>query len=165
MIHKQQLCRSFSVKLSFEWAPKDLMVKFIDCLIRLPNLKTLEILSVSSRAPISKALKWKHAIFPTIRELRITHDCHHFIRNCPNLENLTLTDGFDIYSPDTVRSHGVGLKRIAGVNVFTRHYGEGVGGESEQIVQSEQPLREDPSQRLLGAARTFGRSALSIAPT
>jgi len=141
------------------------MVKFIDCLVRLPNLKTLEILNVSSRAPILKALKWQHAIFPTIRELRITHQCHYFIRNCPNLENLTLTDGFDIHSSGTVRSHGMGLKRIGGVNVFTRHYGQGVRGESEEIVQSEQPLRGGPSQRLLGAAQTFGRLGLLIAPT
>ena len=105
------------------------MTKFIDCLVRLPNLKTLEILSVGSRAPISKALNRKHARFPSIQELRITHACHRFIRNCPNLESLILTDGFDIHSPHTIRSHGMGLKRVAGVSVFSRHYGQGVRGE------------------------------------
>ena len=126
------------------------MTRFIDCLVRLPNLKTLEILGASSRAPISKALKWKHAVFPSIRELRITHECHHFIKNCPNLENLTLTDGFDVHSPDTVRSHGMGLKRVAGVNVFTRHYGQGVYGESRQIIQSERPLKRGHDSGCLG---------------
>ena len=105
------------------------MTKFVDCLVQLPNLKTLEILSISSRDPISKALKQEHARFPSIRELRITHDCHHFVRNCPNLENLTLTDGFDIFSPYTIRWYGTGLKRIAGVDVSTRHYWNGVYGE------------------------------------
>lgn len=94
------------------------MTKFVDCLVRLPNLKTLEILSASSRAPISKALKRKHAIFPSIRELRITQACHHFIRNCPNLEDLTFVTGLDIHACATVRSHGKGLERVAGVNVY-----------------------------------------------
>ena len=74
------------------------------------------ILKVSSRKPISKALKRKYATFPSIRALRITHACHFFIRNCPNLEDLTFTDGFDTYAPATIRSHGKGLKRLAGVD-------------------------------------------------
>ena len=95
------------------------MTKFVDCLVRLPNLKTLEVLRVSSRAPISKALKRKHATFPSIRALRITHACHHFIRNCPNVEDLTFTDGLDTHAPDTVRLHGRGLKRVAGVDAYS----------------------------------------------
>jgi len=102
------------------------MTIFVDCLVQLPNLKALEILSVSSRAPISKALKRKYAVFPSIRELRITNACHHFIRNCPNLENLTFTSGFDTHAPVTVNSHGKGLKRVAGVDVYC---GRGVYGE------------------------------------
>jgi len=103
------------------------MTKFVDCLVQLPNLKTLEILGVSSRGPISKALKRKYAIFPSIHELRITYACHHFIRNCPNLENLTFTDGLDMHSPASVRSHGGGLKRVAGVDL---NPGRGIYGES-----------------------------------
>ena len=95
------------------------MTKFVDCLVRLPNLKTLEILRVSSRGPVSKALKRKYARFPSIRELRITHACHHFIRNCPNLENLIFTNGLDMHSPASIRSHGGGLKRIAGVDIYS----------------------------------------------
>jgi len=97
---------SFSVETCFWWAPEDLMSKFVDCLVQLPNLRTLETLNVSSRVPVSKALEWKHARFPSIRELRITHACHHFTRNCPGLENLTLTNGFGMHSPASIRSHG-----------------------------------------------------------
>jgi len=120
---------AFSVQLHFSWAPEDLMTKFVDCLLRLPNLKTLEILGVGARAPISKALKRKHTIFPSIRELRITHACHHFIRNCPNLENLIFTNGVDTHSPATVRSHGGGLKRVAGMDYHTSRCGWGICGE------------------------------------
>jgi len=105
------------------------MTKFVDCLLRLPNLKTLEILRVDSRTPVPKALKRKSAQFPSIRELRITQECHHFIRKCPNLENLTLTDGFDKHSVATVSSHGGGLKRFAGMDVYTNYCGQGIKGE------------------------------------
>ena len=96
------------------------MTKFVDCLVRLPNLKTLEILGVGARAPVSKALKRKYAVFPSIRELRITPACHHFIRNCPNLDDLTFTCGLDSHAPSTILSHGKGLKRIAGVVLYSR---------------------------------------------
>lgn len=102
------------------------MTRFVDCLVRLPNLKTLEILSVSSRAPIPKALKRKYAKFPSICELRITHACHHFIKNCPNLETLTFVNGLDTHAPVTICSHGGGLKRITGVDAY---HCQGAGGE------------------------------------
>ena len=159
--HEHQPYRTFSVELPFSIAPEDLMTKFIDCLVRLPNLKTLEILSVSSRAPISKALRRKYAIFPSIRILRITHACHHFIRNCPNLEDLTFTTGLDTHAPTTIRSHGKGLRRIAGVDVYCPL---NLSGELEKIVWSGKSLRGVVSQRLFGAARTFERSALLVAP-
>lgn len=93
------------------------MIKFVDCLVRLPNLRTLEILGAGPRAPISKALKRKYATFPSIRELRITPACHHFIKNCPNLETLTFTRSLDTHAPTTVLSHGQRLRCIRGVPV------------------------------------------------
>jgi hypothetical protein len=111
----------FSVDLSFFHAPEDLVTKLVDCLVRLPNLKTLEILSAGSRAPISKALKRKYAVFPSIRELRITPACHHFVRKCPNLDSLIFTSTMDTHAPSTIRSHGGGLKRLAGVTVYDRN--------------------------------------------
>ncbi|KAF9782909.1 hypothetical protein BJ322DRAFT_180839 [Thelephora terrestris] len=113
--------RIFSVDLSFFHAPEDLVTKLVDCLVRLPNLKTLEILSAGSRAPISKALKRKYAVFPSIRELRITPACHHFVRKCPNLDSLIFTSTMDTHAPSTIRSHGGGLKRLAGVTVYDRN--------------------------------------------
>lgn len=134
------------------------MTEFVNCLVRLPNLKTLEILSASPRAPISKALRRKHAIFPSIRELRISQACHHFIRNCPNLENLIFTSVLDTHAPTTVQSHGKGLRRIAGVDVYSPWslHGELV----KKAILSGFSLKGGVSQRSVGAARIFRRSAL-----
>ena len=93
------------------------MTKFVDCLVRLSNLKTLEILGAGPRAPISKALKRKYATFPSIRELRITPACHHFIKNCPNLDSLIFTRSLDTHAPATILSHGERLRSITGVPV------------------------------------------------
>jgi hypothetical protein len=115
--HERRISRTFSVYLHLSLAPEDLITKFVECLVRLSNLKTLEILGAGPRAPISKALKRKYATFPSIRELRITPACHHFIKNCPNLENLTFTRSLDTHAPATILSHGERLRRITGVPV------------------------------------------------
>ena len=112
---EQYFYSTFSVRLPPMRYPQDLIDKFVECIVRLPNLKTLEVLEVRARAPISKALRRKHAIFPTIRELRITPACHHFIRKCPNLKDLTFTTTMDTYAPSTLLAYGKGLRRVAGV--------------------------------------------------
>lgn len=127
LAHKWYLSRAFSVYLHLSLSPEDLMIKFVDCLVRLSNLRTLEILGAGPRVPISKALRRKYATFPSIRELRIAPACHHFIKNCPNLESLTFTRALDTHAPATVLSHGKGLKRIAGVPV---HRWRGMHGKS-----------------------------------
>lgn len=101
------------------------MVKFVDCLVRLPNLKTLDILGAGPRTPISKALKRKYATFPSIRELRIVPACHHFIKKCPNLETLIFARTLDRHAPSTVLSYGGGLKRVAGVSIHNRNHMNG----------------------------------------
>ena len=106
-------------------APPDLMTKFVECLVRLPNLKTLEILGARPQALISKALECENAVSPSIRELRIGSANHHFIKNCPNLENLILTS-LDLVALSTILWHGGGLKRAAGVPID--HY-RGMSGE------------------------------------
>ena len=116
--HKWYLPRTFSVCLHLSLAPEDLITKFVECLVQLSNLKTLEILGAGPRAPISRALKRKYATFPSIRELRIIPACHHFIKNCPNLESLTFTRPLDTHAPATIISHAKGLRRIAGVAVY-----------------------------------------------
>jgi len=123
--HKQYVSRTFSVHLYFQRAPEGLMETFVNCLLRLPNLRTLEILGAGPRVPISTALKRKHVTFPSIRELRITSAAHYFIRNCPNLEDLTFTSGLDTHAHTTVLLHGKGLKRIAGVDVYSWHGAHG----------------------------------------
>jgi len=138
---------------------------FVDCLVRLPNLKTLEILGMNSVVPISNTLERKCARFPSIRELRIIRACHDFIRHCPNLENLTFTDGFDTQSPATVRSHGGGLKRVGGALMYAGYCVESLYGELRTNRLICATAQRGATQRLPGAVRTFRRSASLAAST
>ncbi|KAF9645681.1 hypothetical protein BDM02DRAFT_3189524 [Thelephora ganbajun] len=109
--------QALSVDLSFKDAPNDLMKKFIDTLVRLPNLRMLELLSVSHRSPVTTGLKRKCAHFPSIREMTVCSMYPDFIRSCPNLESLTFRRGFVLHSYATISSYGAGLKRVRGVDV------------------------------------------------
>ena len=104
--------------LSFKNAPKDLMTKFVDVLVRLPSLRTLELLAITHRSPVSRGLKRKCASFPSIREMTVCPMCPDFIRSCPNLESLTFRHGFGKRSIDALSSYGEELKRVRGVDSF-----------------------------------------------
>lgn len=106
--------------LCFKDAPKDLMRKFVDTLVRLPNLRTLELLSVSHRSPVTKGLKRKCAKFPNIREMIVDDVYPDFIKSCPNLRSLTFRHGFSSFACVAIPLYGAELKRVAGVD-FIRY--------------------------------------------
>jgi len=104
------------------------MTKFVDVLARLPNLRTLELLDVSHRSPVTRGLKRKCAKFPNIREIIICSTYPDFIRSCPNLESLA----FRHATPDdynALSSYGAELKRVGGVDISSLD----VGCESQNI--------------------------------
>ena len=72
--------------------PEDSIRKFIECLARLPNLKVLEIFPSSSDYSIERELKRRCAQFTSIRELRVEDSLMKFIRNCPNVESITILE-------------------------------------------------------------------------
>ena len=93
------------------------MKTFIDVLVRLPGLRTLELLGVDKRGPVSRGLKRKCAIFPSIREMTVCSVYPDFIKSCPNLEGLTFRyDHGEGYS-EALQLYGAKLKRIRGVKV------------------------------------------------
>jgi len=94
------------------------MTKFVDVLVRLPNLRTLELLSSTHRSPITRALKRKCANFPTIRELTLCTVSFVFMKTCPNLENVTFRHGFGQAATDPLSLYGAGLKRLKGVLTY-----------------------------------------------
>ena len=102
--------------LSFNGAPKDLMGKFVDILVRLPNLRVLDLLLVTHRSPVTRGLKRKCARFPNIREMTICSGYPDFIGSCPNLESLTFRHGLGQSSPTILTSYGAELKRVRGVD-------------------------------------------------
>ena len=103
------------MNLAFKGAPDNLMTKFVDVLVRLPNLRTLHLLAISHRDPVTRGLRRKCAKFPNIREMTVCSIYPDFIKNCPNLESLTFRNGFLLYSRAIISSHGAGLKRVRGI--------------------------------------------------
>ena len=122
--------------LSFKNAPKDLMTIFVDALVRLPNLRTLELLYVSHRSPVTRGLKRKCAKFPSIREMTVCILYPDFIRSCPNLESLTFSYGFGKNSSDALNSYGAGLKRVR----LDTPIGLGTEGEFSEEPSDPRPL-------------------------
>lgn len=119
--------RALSVDLNFMDSPKDLMTKFIDCLVRLPNLRTLEIFSTTHLGPITRGLKRKCAQFPSIRELGISNSTVKFVGSCPNVESIIVTDGLSWDGAPILSSYGKGLgklRRVVGINECYVRQGE-----------------------------------------
>jgi len=113
------LCRTLSVDLQFRDAPKDLMTKFVECLVRLPNLRTLEVFGASHVGPITKGLKRKCVRFPSVRELWISDKMVKFVGSCPNVESLITQDGLSWDSIGMLSSYRKELghlKRVIGMN-------------------------------------------------
>ena len=112
--------------LYFVDAPKDLMAKFVDCLILLPNLRTLEVFNTNNVDHVTRGLEWKRAQFPTICELIVDNSLILFVGRCPNVESITVMSA----SRTCVESlilHGKGLKRlkrVAGVHRTDIYRGE-----------------------------------------
>jgi hypothetical protein len=103
------------------------MTKFIDCLVRLPNLRTLEVFSATHVGPITKGLKRKCARFPGIRELGISNATVKFVGSCPNVESIIVTDTLTWDGAPVLNLYGrtLGkLKRVMGIHESFVHHGE-----------------------------------------
>ena len=106
------LHRTISVDLYFIEAPRDLMTKFIDCLIQLPNLRTLEVFSTDDADSLAKGLKRKSARFPGIRELGISDKTAQFLGSCPNVETIMILRRFTSQGATILSSYGGELKKL-----------------------------------------------------
>ena len=152
--------------LSFDNAPKDLMRKFIDVLVRLPDLRTLELLSSTRTKPIMNALKRKCANFPSIREITVGGSvCPDFMKACPNLESVTFRDDFGKIDTDALSLYGAGLKRVKGVLTYHGHSWS-VECESLRVLPDpRQLLNALELQLLCGVVRCFRKSRLTFLST
>ena len=91
----------------------------------MPNLKALEILGATdiSIHAINRELKLGRARFLSIRELTLEapllRKLMEIIRNCPNVESITVGVGYPLWYHDLGVIQGEaqrGLKRITGVH-------------------------------------------------
>ena len=102
---------------------KDLMTKFVDCLVRLPNLRILDIFVPGSIDLTKQEFKRECARFPSIRELLVCSSLVEFVGNCPNVESVMIT-GSLIQHIEILCLHGKRLRRVAGVNKNNVRRGE-----------------------------------------
>lgn len=102
---------------------------FIDCLVRLPNLRTLDILSCSHTNLVTRELN-ECVRLPSIRELGVGNSSVMFIGSCPNVESVESvipTFGLSRDVAKILSSYGKGLeklKRVAGVEEDSLQPGE-----------------------------------------
>ena len=97
------------------------MEKFVDCLIRLPNLRVLEIYSATDPVPITRELERRCAQFPSVRELAVGDLSMAFVGSCPNLESIRILTNSTAGIASLV-SYGKGLKRLKRVSGMTSEY-------------------------------------------
>ena len=96
---------------------RDLLTIFIDCLVRLPNLRILEIFTPN--VSLGASLERECARFPSIRELWVMGSSTSLVRYCPNVESLTVT-GLGPQDPGVLHLYGCHLKklkRVAGISL------------------------------------------------
>jgi len=146
--------QALSVDLNFTDSPKDLMTKFVDCLVRLPNLKTLEIFGTTHLGPITKGLKRKCARFPGISELGISNATVKFVGSCPNVETIIATDGLSWDGAPILSSYGKTLeklRRVVGINeCYVRQVVQGCPDLQEICIKSTIGMSDMNDMRVTG---------------
>ena len=106
--------------VDFVGGPYRVAKLFVECLTTLPNLHTLEIVSMSERRIvqfIATALEKKKKKVQQVRTLVLPPAAHWLLRYCPNVEDLTCCDA----KPDErfVESLAVGgLKHVTRFSVL-----------------------------------------------
>ena len=113
-----------SVDLDLCDGPHDLMTKFIDCLVLLPNLKALEVFC---HRQFLAEIGWESTRFPSVRELVVEDATATLVGCCPNVESVVVTNGLYSDDPATLNLHGKRLeklKRFVGVRVPSIELGE-----------------------------------------
>ena len=113
--HEALLSRALSVDLSFTDVPEDLMTKFVDCLVQLPNLRTLEVYSTSHIHRVRRGLERECARFPNIRELWAGVVLEELLGCCPNVESVAVLGGLFSGTPSSRGIELKNLKRVAGI--------------------------------------------------
>ena len=111
-----------SMDLNFESPPGDLPKKFVECLVLLPNLNTLEIFSTGHGELYLGGFRWGSIRFPGIRELEIDRMTMELVGRCPNVESVTVRRPFSSRGVAFLGSYGKGLKklkRVVGVHEGT----------------------------------------------
>ena len=124
------------------------MIKdFVDCLTRLPNLRTLEIFSPHNNSLVTEEFERVCAQFPSIRNLGVSRVSVP-VRSCPNVESIAVTGGY-FTDVGMLCSYGKQLRRVAGTSrqhVWRGKFRDSLSSEATntimQVVEGCPDLRE-----------------------
>jgi len=133
--HDVSPCRAISVDLWFTDTTEDLMTIFVDCLVRLPNLRTLDVFSTNRIGLVTKGLQRECAKFPSIRGLWAS-SVPVLFKNCPNVESATASGGL-FPDVEVLCVYGKRVRRFAGV-----HKHDVWRGELRDTSLSEAPIHQ-----------------------
>lgn len=87
--------RTMTVDLACD-GTKEILKTFARCLAVLPNLHTLEVVSMAVHYSQYLHTALRGVKLPQIRTLILPSRAHHLLRHCPNVDDLTCTP----FSPD-----------------------------------------------------------------
>jgi len=115
--HEVSLPRALSVDLWPADDAEESSTIFVDCLVQLPNLRTLEVFSADCVDLVMMTLELECAQFPSIRELWVNGVSIPLVKSCPNVESVTVSRS-DPQDIGLLCLYGRGLrrsKRVAGI--------------------------------------------------
>ena len=151
------LPRTLSVDLWTADAAKDSLI-FVDCLVQLPNLRTLEILSANRVSLAVTALEWKCAQLPSICELWVNGVSVPLVESFPSVESVMISS-LDPQYTRLLCLFRNGLKRLKCVAGIPPQY---VWRGELRLIPTCSP--KSPGRKSLGSGQISKRFASGIRP-
>ena len=98
--------------LRFGDTQMDFMTKFVDCLVRLPNLRTLDVFDTSRSDLVARGLEQKCVRFPGVRELWVSNNTVKFAGSCPNVKSIIAPHGLGWHYTEILSSYRKTLGKL-----------------------------------------------------
>ncbi|KAG6375870.1 hypothetical protein JVT61DRAFT_2734 [Boletus reticuloceps] len=164
--HLLPLVQTVSIVLT-RYQSAEIIPAFAACLATLPNLTTIQVIHAHSQMTTAIKNGFQGKQFPSVRRISLPSSAHEIVKSCPNLEEVTCTegDGSTIIGSlvkgkcqelRVLKDIDAPLKRLVKVVPNLRHIGVRMGANMT-------PLADFPFLDTIEFIDNFG-SQLSAAP-